>query len=78
VTATKNQAFLFVKPHAVTPATVALVKEGLAKAGITVMAEGSLDGSVIAEKLLIDAQGMTNKKSVRNFFFCIIPSGFLI
>eukprot|EP00667_Euglena_gracilis_P023247 EG_transcript_26205 len=62
----KNQAFVFVKPHAVTPAVVSLVKEGLEKAGITVTAEGSLDNKTISEKLLIDNHyyAIANKASL--------------
>ena len=37
---TKNSAFVFVKPHAVTEATKAMVKEGLTAAGLTILSEG--------------------------------------
>jgi len=52
--AAKNQAFVFVKPHAVTPATVLLVKNHLASAGVTVTDDGVLDSHVIESKQLID------------------------
>lgn len=35
ITATKNQAFVFVKPHAMTPQAIELAKSKLAAAGIT-------------------------------------------
>jgi len=50
----KMQAFVFVKPHAVTDATKALAKEHLAEAGITVYKEGELTGTQIEEGMLID------------------------
>ena len=66
VTSTKNQAFVFVKPHAVTPATVELVKKGFAAAGISIVSEGSLDNKTIEEKLLIDNHyyAIANKASL--------------
>ena len=51
---TKNSAFVFVKPHAVTDATIALVKTGLAASGLTILSEGSLTAEVIDSKKLID------------------------
>jgi hypothetical protein len=54
VNALKNSAFVFVKPHANTPATQKLVRDGLAKAGITILSEDDIAGSVIDEKKLID------------------------
>ena len=50
----KNSAFVFVKPHAVTEATKALVKEQLAARGINIVTEGSLTGPEIDERMLID------------------------
>jgi hypothetical protein len=50
----KNSAFVFVKPHANTPATQKLVRDGLAKAGITILSENDIAGKVIDEKKLID------------------------
>jgi hypothetical protein len=49
-----NSAFVFVKPHANTPATQALVKEKLMDAGITILSETDIDGTTIDEKKLID------------------------
>uniref|UniRef100_A0A7S3YNM5 Nucleoside-diphosphate kinase n=1 Tax=Lotharella globosa TaxID=91324 RepID=A0A7S3YNM5_9EUKA len=53
-TADKNMAFVFIKPHAVTDETKALVKSKLATAGIAITTEGSLDAKTIDEKKLID------------------------
>ena len=49
-----NQAFVFIKPAAVTPAAVELVKAGLAAKGITITSEGELDAKTIDERKLID------------------------
>jgi len=50
----KNSAFVFIKPHAVTDKVKALAKSGLQAKGITILSEGSLSGEVIDEKKLID------------------------
>jgi nucleoside diphosphate kinase len=50
----RNSAFVFVKPHAATPATVALVEEELKKHGITILSSGELNGEEIDAKQLID------------------------
>merc|ERR1719218_221906 len=50
----KNQAFVFVKPHAVTPACNKAVKQGLAAKGIKITGEGDLTSDVIDKKKLID------------------------
>lgn len=50
----KNQAFVFVKPHAVTPACNKIVKEGLVAKGIKITGEGDLTSDVIDKKKLID------------------------
>lgn len=50
----KNSAFVFVKPHANTPATQKLVKEKLTEAGIEILTETDIDGTTIDEKKLID------------------------
>jgi len=50
----KQQAFVFVKPHAVTPATKALTKNKLAASGISIYKEGSISGTEIEQKKLID------------------------
>lgn len=49
-----NSAFVFVKPHANTPATQALVKEKLEGAGIEILSEHDISGSTIDENKLID------------------------
>jgi len=50
----KNVAFVFIKPHACTPETKALVKAELAKRGISIRSEGEILGTVIDEKKYID------------------------
>ena len=50
----KNTAFVFIKPHAVTEATKALVTKELASAGIKVRSQGSITAEAIDEKKLID------------------------
>jgi nucleoside diphosphate kinase len=50
----KNSAFVFVKPHAVTPAANKLVREGLQAKGLKITSEGDLTSEVIDEKKLID------------------------
>lgn len=49
-----NQAFVFVKPHAVNDKVVELVKEKLKAAGLKVTGEGSISAEQIDEKSLID------------------------
>ena len=51
----KNSAFLFIKPHANTPAAQALVKKTLEERGIKITAEGELSGPEIDKRMLIDA-----------------------
>lgn len=63
---TTNSAFVFIKPHAVTPKTKALVKEMLAKSGIKVTGEGSLNAKTIDEEMLIDTHyGAIASKAVK-------------
>lgn len=50
----KNSAFVFVKPHANTPATQKLVREKLTEAGISILSECDISGTEIDEKKLID------------------------
>lgn len=49
-----NSAFVFVKPHANTAATQALVKEKLTAAGIEILSEQDISGTTIDEGKLID------------------------
>ena len=49
-----NSAFVFIKPHANTPETQALVKETLTNAGITIVSESEISGETIDKKKLID------------------------
>jgi len=51
---TTNSAFVFVKPAAVTPATLALVEEKFRSFGIRVTGKGSLGAKAIDEQQLID------------------------
>jgi hypothetical protein len=62
----KMQAFVFIKPHAVTDATKTMVASKFADAGITVYKEGSLDGVTIEKNLLIDNHyyAIANKASL--------------
>jgi len=50
----KNMAFVFVKPHAVTPACNKTVKDGLIAKGLKITGEGDLTSDVIDKKKLID------------------------
>mmetsp|Transcript_11731 Transcript_11731/g.21332 ORF Transcript_11731/g.21332 Transcript_11731/m.21332 type:complete len:345 (-) Transcript_11731:90-1124(-) len=50
----KNQAFVFIKPHAVTDETKTLVKQGLQSKGLNVTGEGTLTSEEIDKKKLID------------------------
>ena len=49
-----NSAFVFVKPHANTPATRELVSDKLTKAGVTILSESDIDGVEIDKRGLID------------------------
>lgn len=49
-----NQAFVFIKPHAVTDAVKELVSKGLADKGIKILSEGTITSEEIDEKKLID------------------------
>lgn len=49
-----NSAFVFVKPHAVTDATIDLVRDSLLEAGITVKSEGDISSETIDSKKLVD------------------------
>jgi len=62
----KMQAFVFIKPHAVTEPAKKLAKESFAKAGITVYKEGELSGTVIEQNKLIDNHyyAIANKASL--------------
>jgi hypothetical protein len=49
-----NQAFVFIKPHAVTEKAKKLAADGLRSKKISILAEGSISGESIDEKKLID------------------------
>ena len=50
----KNSAFVFVKPHANTPAVQKLVRDKLVAAGCTILSEADIDGKTIDKDKLID------------------------
>lgn len=52
--AMKNSAFVFVKPHANTPAVQSLVRQKLVAAGCVILSEVDIDGKTIDENKLID------------------------
>ncbi|KAJ1461915.1 nucleoside diphosphate kinase [Pelagophyceae sp. CCMP2097] len=52
--AVSNSAFVFVKPHAVTDATVALVRAQLSKAGVRILSEGDITSEEIDSQKLVD------------------------
>jgi len=61
----QQQAFAFIKPHAVTPACEKLVPEMLAAAGIEIVGDGVLSAKTIDEKQLIDTHyGAIAKRAV--------------
>eukprot|EP00906_Rhabdomonas_costata_P018744 RCo027331 len=63
---TKNMAFVFVKPHAVTPKVSELVKSSLGASKINIVKEGTLTGPQIEKDLLIDNHyyAIANKASL--------------
>mmetsp|Transcript_6004 Transcript_6004/g.11431 ORF Transcript_6004/g.11431 Transcript_6004/m.11431 type:complete len:383 (+) Transcript_6004:123-1271(+) len=50
----KNQAFVFIKPHAVTDKVKELVKETLEKKEISIKKDGSIEADEIDKRMLID------------------------
>ena len=62
----KQQAYVFIKPHAVTDATKKMVAKKFAESGITVTKEGSLNGVAIEKDKLIDNHyyAIANKASL--------------
>lgn len=63
----KMQAFVFVKPHAVTDATLKVVRQKFDEVGITVKAEADLGAEQIEKDKLIDNHyyAIANKASAR-------------
>eukprot|EP00242_Pyramimonas_sp_CCMP2087_P012994 CAMPEP_0198209510 /NCGR_PEP_ID=MMETSP1445-20131203/16568_1 /TAXON_ID=36898 /ORGANISM="Pyramimonas sp., Strain CCMP2087" /LENGTH=310 /DNA_ID=CAMNT_0043883311 /DNA_START=60 /DNA_END=992 /DNA_ORIENTATION=- len=49
-----NMAYVFIKPHAVTPKVVELVKSKFEEVSITITKEGSIDGATIEKDMLVD------------------------
>jgi len=66
VGAIKNQAFVFIKPHAVTDQVKKLVTERFKNLGFSITKEGVLDAATIEEKKLIDNHyyAIANKASL--------------
>merc|ERR1719482_292233 len=62
----KNEAFIFIKPHAVTDKTKAYVAKALAEKGVKIVQEGSLNGKKIGDDKLIDNHyyAIANKASL--------------
>jgi len=62
----KMQAYVFIKPHAVTEATKKLVSSSFAGVGISVYKEGALDAAIIEKDKLIDNHyyAIANKASL--------------
>lgn len=62
----KMQAFVFIKPHAVTEPTKKLIPSKFAEAGISIYKDGSLDAKTIEENKLIDNHyyAIANKASL--------------
>jgi hypothetical protein len=62
----KMQAYVFLKPHAVTDSAKKLVSTKFAEAGITIYKEGALDAAVIEKDKLIDNHyyAIANKASL--------------
>lgn len=50
----KNYAFVFIKPHANTPAARDLVSETLHNRGVRVLSEGEISGETIDREMLVD------------------------
>ena len=62
----KMQAYVFIKPHAVTPESRELVGSRFVKAGMVITKEGSLDAEIIEKDKLIDNHyyAIANKASL--------------
>ena len=71
----KNQAFMFIKPHANTLSTRALVKAALREHSISVIDEGEIDAAAILSKKLIDTHyyAIANKASLSKPFELNVP-----
>ena len=71
-----NAAFVFVKPHANTDATRALVKETLAAKGITIVSEGTITSEDIDSKKYIDQHyyAIASKATILKPSELVIPS----
>ncbi|KAK3280102.1 hypothetical protein CYMTET_12043 [Cymbomonas tetramitiformis] len=62
----KNMAYVFIKPHAVTPAVVELVSSKFQAAGISVGQSGAIDNTKIEKDMLVDNHyyAIANKASL--------------
>ncbi len=56
-----NEAFVFIKPHANTPAAQALVKKTFAAKGVTIKSEGELTAAQIDKGMLIDQRASSRR-----------------
>lgn len=74
--APKNAAFVFVKPHAVTSAATAMVREGLEAKGISITGEGVLTSETIDKKKLIDQHyyAIASKATILKPHELVIPA----
>lgn len=70
-----NSAFVFIKPHANTPATQTLVREKLVASGISILSESEIDGKTIDEKKVGWKKKAIEmkKRTKRDFFVCVSP-----
>jgi tetratricopeptide (TPR) repeat protein len=73
----KNQAFIFIKPHANTVSARAMVKGQLREHSISVVDEGEIDAKTILSKKLIDTHyyAIANKASLSKPFELNVPAG---
>ena len=73
----KMQAFVFLKPHAVTGEAKKLVASSFSKVGISVTKEGTLDAATIEKNKLIDNHyyAIANKASLSKPFELNVPAG---
>jgi len=63
--AMKNSAFVFIKPHAVTPGVKKEVKKTFEAKGITVLSEGSIDSEVNSTLSFLNQTKLTQRNHGR-------------
>ena len=71
----KMQAFVFVKPHAVTDATLSLVSKKFEDVGISIKAEADLTADVIEKDKLIDNHYYAIANKVCRVLECVHVNG---